>query len=597
MRPGEVTGMARARRGSRDDAAEAVEDVGRSRAARVPGGPSFALPVGLAAGLTAGVLAFIGVLAAANMTAVDPAEALDGGGVQAARMLAAPGADRWRKDFGSTAAARARAKEFFDRKMADTKDSRDVTVISKAIDEFRAGKSASGTEWRPGFDMIFPPSDPNDDILEASRRKSIESVTAGVQDAFLGAVVLDGGGVPIVGFGQPPFTMKDSGARQVGDTRIFAVRMPNGVLARQFEHPLKNRQGAVEGKAVVLLSAENTQAASPFAAAGIAALLALIGGFAVGFVMAMGPVKAMRRLAQDAEAIAGGRFDTRVAVHGPDVVQAAARNLQKVAAAAYGAASVVQAEPEIIQQQVMVQPVAEVQEGLAPSRNFKRPEEFEIEATQKTCPDMGNDYYDVLNVDDDNVGLLVADIPNMKGVRGALYMAQFRAIFRAVAPGVQSPADVLRQVNHAFAADLPRGIYVTAMYAIVSRSTGICKVASAQHLPLIFWKLSKKASARLAPEGIAVGLDAGAVFDKTIDEKAIQMEKGDRIVLFTDGGISARSQSGAEYGDERFYYVVNRESPKNSAACVNFVANDVDLFHEGAQQTDDFTILTLRRMR
>src|SRR5204862_4820402 len=107
-------------------------------------------------------------------------------------------------------------------------------------------------------------------------------------------------------------------------------------------------------------------------------------------------------------------------------------------------------------------------------------------------------------------------------------------------------------------------------------------------------KMSKKASARLSPEGIALGLDPGPVFDKTITEKAIQLEKGDRIMLFTDGAINAKSPAGVQYGEERFYYVVNKEAPKNSAACVNFVANDVDLFHEGAPLMDDFTLVPVR---
>jgi len=135
------------------------------------------------------------------------------------------------------------------------------------------------------------------------------------------------------------------------------------------------------------------------------------------------------------------------------------------------------------------------------------------------------------------------------------------------------------------------------MYAVVNRTTGIVKVASAQHLPLVFWKMSKKASARLSPEGIALGLDPGPVFDKTITEKAIQLERGDRIMLFTDGAINAKNAAGAQYGDERFYYVVNKEAPKNSAACVNFVANDVDLFHEGSPLMDDFTIVTVRKLK
>ena len=58
-------------------------------------------------------------------------------------------------------------------------------------------------------------------------------------------------------------------------------------------------------------------------------------------------------------------------------------------------------------------------------------------------------------------------------------------------------------------------------------------VASAGHLPLVFWKLDKKASALLNPEGIAIGLDKGPVFEKTVVDKRIKLDKGDRIGLYT----------------------------------------------------------------
>jgi len=185
----------------------------------------------------------------------------------------------------------------------------------------------------------------------------------------------------------------------------------------------------------------------------------------------------------------------------------------------------------------------------------------------------------------------------VRGIAGAMYMSRVSALFRAAAASSDSPAEVLKTVNRGFAVDLPRGVYVTAMYVIVDPESGVCKVANAQHLPLVFWKLSKKGSARLQTQGIALGHDAGPVFDKSIEEKAIQLERGDRIVLFSDGAITAKNTAGTVYGEERFYYVVNREAPKNSAAFVNFVANDVDLFHEGSDQLDDFTILTARKVK
>jgi serine phosphatase RsbU (regulator of sigma subunit) len=366
-----------------------------------------------------------------------------------------------------------------------------------------------------------------------------------------------------------------------------------GRAARWYEHPMTNRKGQPEGSAVVVLSTASVKPFPIAAAAAAAAGLALLGGLVTATILAGGAKHALTRLAADSDALAKGHYDTRVSLGGPAVVQHIGNNVKKLATLVASGAG---APAQVMVQEIVRAPVQEINESLAPTKSFERPDELEVESTQKVSAEVGNDYYDVVNVDADHVGVFVADAP-VRGVRSSMLMASIRALFRASYKGQTSPAEVLRAVNRGFAVDLPRGSYVTAMYAVVNRTTGVCKIASAQHMPLVFWKLAKKASARLSCEGIALGLDAGPVFDKTIAEKAVQLDKGDRIVLFTDGAINAKNGAGAQYGEERFYYVVNREAPKNSAACVNFVANDVDLFHEGAPLMDDFTLVTVRKLR
>jgi serine phosphatase RsbU (regulator of sigma subunit) len=512
-------------------------------------------------------------------------------------MLASLEIDRWKPGFGASRVVREKFDAYKAAKLAAITDSRDKQVVETAFDEFRAGKNLAGAGWKPGFDTIFPPQSADDDLLEIARKKAIDTAVGNQHGALLGAGVFDSQGTALVGQGSMVAPKQGSRpAAALGSTSVYRVSLEGGRTGCLYVHPMRNLKGAPEGEARVLLDASGAKPPSPLASAGFAALGAFVGAFVLALLMSLGPVRAMRRLAQDAEALARGDWSVRVTVAGPDVVQAAAKNVQKLGSvAAAGAAAA--AVPQVVQQQVVLLPVQEVQEGLAPFKAFRRPDEFEVEATQKVCPDLGNDFHDAINVDDEHVGLLVADVPNLRGVRGAMYMAQVRALFRAAAPGQTSPAEVLKAVNRVFAQDLPRGIYVTAVYCVVSRTTGVCKVANAQHLPLVFWKLSKKASAKLQTEGIALGLDPGPVFEKTIAEKSIQLDRGDRIVLTTDGAITAKNAAGAQYGDERFYYVINREAPKNSAAMVNLVANDMDLFHEGAPQLDDLTIVTLRRVK
>ncbi|MEN8151910.1 MAG: SpoIIE family protein phosphatase, partial [Planctomycetota bacterium] len=247
-----------------------------------------------------------------------------------------------------------------------------------------------------------------------------------------------------------------------------------------------------------------------------------------------------------------------------------------------------------------VQPVAAPVEASVDTASLlpqepPRVDGYEFEAVHKPSPAGANDFFDYIQIDDRHVGIVIADMPTA-GPAGAFIATTFRAVMRAAAAGDASPASVLGKVNRTMAGELSRGDHITAMYTVLDTEKGIVSVASAGHLPLVFWKLEKKGSALLNPEGIAIGLDKGPVFEKTVVDKRIKLERGDRIVLYTDGPVAAKNMEGEEFGEQRFYYTVSREAPKNSAAFVNFVANEVDLFHEGAIQEDDITLVTARKL-
>ena len=569
------------------------EKPGKKSAAGFPG----ALPI--VAGVLAGALAAGGVFLTADKVAVaDPFESLDTGGVQAARLLGSMPVEMWEPGYGSASGFRKDAEKQIEAKKVEAlkADDKEFPQMEEAIRNWLVGDASPGAKWRPGFNLLFPRKQGEDEIAKQARDDAIFKVQEKDPAGFIGAMILDPKGQGLIAYPDKTLPPEPAGDKRpvkvVGDTQVFATTI-NGKPARWYQQPMRNRAGSPGGTCVVVLSTASIKPVSVVPLMGAAAGLAFLGGLLSVLILTGGTKNALAHLAHDAEAVARGHLDAKITIAGPVVVQQIGKSVQKIAALAQSGAA---APPQVMVQEVVRAPVQEISAALAPSRTFQRPDEFEVEATQKQSAEVGNDYYDVVNVDDEHVGIFVADIPQ-HGVKSSMHMASIRTLFRANCKGQTSPAEVLKAVNRAFAIELPRGVYVTAMYAVVSRTSGVCKVANAQHLPLVFWKLAKKASARLTPEGIALGLDPGPVFEKTISEKAIQLDKGDRIVLYTDGAINGRNPAGAQYGEEKFYYVVNREAPKNSAACVNFVANDVDLFHEGAPLTDDFTIVTLRRLK
>ena len=578
----------------------ADEPRGKERGGKkAAGGGGFPGALPIAAGVAAAALAFVGAfLMQGKVAPEDPYEAFDAGGVQAARLFGVMAIDQWKPGFGSAAGIRKKVTDVTSQRKKEAQlDEKEYGAFEDALVRWFVGNpTGTGGQWRPGFDMFFPAKDGTEEQAKMAREQAIFKTQEKGAGAFIGAMILNADGSPVIVYPDaklPPTPPGNKLVKTVGDTVVYDIGSFDGKPARWYQQPMRNRLGSPEGACVVVLSSASVQPISVIPAAGAAAGLAFLGALVVTLVLTAGTKNALAHLAHDTESLVHGHFDTKVSIGGPTVVQHIAKNLQKLGAIAQSGAA---APAQVMVQEVVRAPVQEINEALAPSKNFQRPDELEVEATQKVSAELGNDYYEIVNVDADHIGVFIADIP-VHGVKSSMHMASIRALFRANAKGQTSPAELLKTVNRGFAIDLPRGVYVTAMYAVIEKATGICKVASAQHLPLVFWKLAKKASARLSPEGIALGLDAGPVFDKTITEKAIQLEKGDRILLFTDGAINAKNAAGAQYGDERFYYVVNREAPKNSAACVNFVANDVDLIHEGAPLLDDFTLVTVRKLR
>jgi serine phosphatase RsbU (regulator of sigma subunit) len=230
------------------------------------------------------------------------------------------------------------------------------------------------------------------------------------------------------------------------------------------------------------------------------------------------------------------------------------------------------------------------------SKNPPRLRDYEVETLFKPGFEIGGDHFEYFPIDETHLGIILLDT-NVRGIPAALVMASAKSYVRAEAPGELSPATVLRRVNRQLAGELPPGRHVTALYVVLDTADGSATLASAGHLPLLVYRHQAGKMAKVNPEGIALGLDAGPVFDKSLQEGDIPIGVGDRIVLYTDGALRIQNAEGEEFGEQRFYGSVANEAPKNSQAFVNFVGATIDRFHLDVPQNDDITISTIKRLR
>lgn len=222
--------------------------------------------------------------------------------------------------------------------------------------------------------------------------------------------------------------------------------------------------------------------------------------------------------------------------------------------------------------------------------------DYEVEHLFKPGLEIAGDHFEYFKIDDEHLGVILLDT-NVRGIPAALVMSSARSYVRAAAPGNLSPAAVLKQVNKHLAGELPPGRHVTALYAVVDTAQHKVTLASAGGMPVLVYRQATGKIAKVNPAGIALGLDVGPVFDRELQEGDVPLGPGDRLALYTDGGLRITNENGEEFGEQRFYQAVAREAPKNSQAFVNFVGSAIDQFHLQTPQNDDVTISTLKRLR
>lgn len=203
---------------------------------------------------------------------------------------------------------------------------------------------------------------------------------------------------------------------------------------------------------------------------------------------------------------------------------------------------------------------------------------------------VGGDFYDVFNLPEERIGIVIADVSD-KGMPAALYMTVTRTLIRATVREMERPADVLQKVNSLMMADNDAGLFVTAVYAILDTRSGELVYANAGHnLPYVI----RQGKAVTALKG--GGISLGAMPDIQLPEHTITLEKGDCLLLYTDGVTETFSESGETFGDERLLETLSQVGDCTSQSVIEKVQDSLHAFRGNTPPSDDVTLVSIHRV-
>jgi sigma-B regulation protein RsbU (phosphoserine phosphatase) len=233
---------------------------------------------------------------------------------------------------------------------------------------------------------------------------------------------------------------------------------------------------------------------------------------------------------------------------------------------------------------------AEVQEQLLP-QSLPSAEGFEFGSYYHPSTIIGSDYYDFIEIDRDRLGILVADV-SAPGLPGAFVMVQVRTLMRMAAQEIVAPKKVLARLNRALAASLPKGMFVTLFYGLLDTSTSELTACSAGHGAALYWHQSMERFDTLNTNGLALGIDQGKVFEKSLSEMRILMEPGDRLLLHTEGITNVRNARGEAFGPE----LLAEGFLKKDDQIIEPIVESLQAYLNGTPQDDDVTLVSVRRL-
>jgi len=227
-----------------------------------------------------------------------------------------------------------------------------------------------------------------------------------------------------------------------------------------------------------------------------------------------------------------------------------------------------------------------IQKALLPPTNFSA-KGWEIRYHYAPAGVVSGDYCDLL--ESNGVVLFVLGDVSGKGVAASMLMSHLHATFHSLADSGLSLDRMVEAANRVFSESTLAGQFATLVVVGRLAREGSVEYVSAGHLPLLHLR---RAETRHLP---ATGVPLGMFHNTGFPVQRLSLEPGDGLLIYTDGLTEARNAGEEEYGFERVRNVAARHRGEDADALIERCLSDWRSFSAGAKQTDDLTVLALRR--
>ena len=214
---------------------------------------------------------------------------------------------------------------------------------------------------------------------------------------------------------------------------------------------------------------------------------------------------------------------------------------------------------------------------------------YELQGISFPCYEIGGDYYDFIERDDGRLVIALGDVSG-KGTAAALLMSSLHAAIHAQSASHNTLSATISAVNRYLADNIPANRFVTLFYAELDPESGALSFLNAGHNPPLIVH-SAGTVEQLASGGLPLGIKPDAEYR----EGRTQLQRGDVLVIYSDGVTEAVSPTGEEFGATRLYEVVSRNIEASAAGIRDRIESSLTKFAQGTSAADDITLVIVKR--
>lgn len=226
-------------------------------------------------------------------------------------------------------------------------------------------------------------------------------------------------------------------------------------------------------------------------------------------------------------------------------------------------------------------------------RNMPNIPGLEIDAISIAANEVGGDYYDFFELNDDKLGIAVGDVSG-KGAKAAFYMAELKGVIESIARIYTSPRDVMVHINDTLCRNLDRQTFITLIYSVFDMKKRELVFTRAGHCPLLYRSNRQTECEFYEPPGLGIGLDNTHTFAEVLQEQRIKLKKEDIFVFYTDGVTEARNAKDEEFKETRLRDLVVRSSKQAARQIKETLVDEVTGFVGSSKYHDDFTFVVAK---